>query len=182
MIFGYKRPVYNDEQCEKQLATKEMVFDKVFIEPHGLPKKRLQLEELLMSLNPGDEVFVHSFCALADSSIHLMEIVKICEKDDVIIHFKKEELNSRDLLSCTLQEMLHHIVEFQKNVTRYSTQKGMEHAKESGKTIGRPKKSDDNIKQALSMYHSGDYTLREIKDETGISKSTLYRYLENMDH
>ncbi|MCE0554977.1 helix-turn-helix domain-containing protein [Bacillus thuringiensis] len=29
------------------------------------------------------------------------------------------------------------------------------------------------------MYQSGDYSLAQIKDETGISKSTLYRYLEN---
>lgn len=182
MIFGYKRPIYNDERCENQLATKEIVIDKMFIEPHGLPKKRLQLEEMFISLNRGDEIFVDSFSVLADSSIHLIEILKLCEKDGVIIHFIKEEMNSRDVLSCTLQEMLSQIVEFQKNVTRYSTQKGMEHAKESGKTIGRPKKSDDNIKKALSMYHLGNYTLKEIKDETGISKSTLYRYLENVEN
>lgn len=29
------------------------------------------------------------------------------------------------------------------------------------------------------MYESKKYTLEDIKRETGISKSTLYRYLEN---
>ncbi|MDU5144209.1 MAG: helix-turn-helix domain-containing protein [Paenibacillus dendritiformis] len=29
------------------------------------------------------------------------------------------------------------------------------------------------------MYQSKSYTLSEIKEATGISKSTLYRYLEN---
>ncbi|MFJ8516854.1 helix-turn-helix domain-containing protein [Lysinibacillus xylanilyticus] len=31
------------------------------------------------------------------------------------------------------------------------------------------------IQKAVSMYHSGNYTLLDIKNETGISKSTLYR-------
>ncbi|RKJ41875.1 recombinase family protein, partial [Butyricicoccus sp. 1XD8-22] len=57
----------------------------------------------------------------------------------------------------------------------------MEQAKDEGKAIGRPRKSDENIKKAISMYQSGTYTLHDIKQETGISKSTLYRYLENAD-
>ncbi|MBU3099627.1 helix-turn-helix domain-containing protein [Clostridium sp. DSM 17811] len=44
---------------------------------------------------------------------------------------------------------------------------------------GRPRKPDDNVKRAIVMYQSKKYTLVKIKDETGISKSTLYRYLEN---
>lgn len=53
-------------------------------------------------------------------------------------------------------------------------------AKKQGKTIGRPKKSDDNLKKAFDMYQSKAYTLQAIKDETGISKSTLYRYIDQL--
>ncbi|MDK0291585.1 helix-turn-helix domain-containing protein [Salmonella enterica] len=57
---------------------------------------------------------------------------------------------------------------------------GMDQASKQGKSIGRPKKTDDNIKKAISMYHKG-FKLMEIKNETGISKSTLYRYLESAE-
>ena len=44
---------------------------------------------------------------------------------------------------------------------------------------GRPKKPDANVQKAILMYESKKYTLAEIKEATGISKSTLYRNLEN---
>jgi DNA invertase Pin-like site-specific DNA recombinase len=46
-------------------------------------------------------------------------------------------------------------------------------------TTGRPKKPDENVKRAMVKYESKKFTLEDIKRETGISKSTLYRYLEN---
>ncbi|WP_409369271.1 helix-turn-helix domain-containing protein [Lysinibacillus sp. 38-6] len=58
---------------------------------------------------------------------------------------------------------------------------GITNAREQGKTLGRPRKPDVNIQKALAMYHSGHFTLHDIKNETGISKSTLYRYLEMQD-
>jgi len=63
-------------------------------------------------------------------------------------------------------------------MVKQSTTLGM--AKAKGKSIGRPKKSDENIKKAIEMYQSGN-TLLDIKNETGISKSTLYRYLESIE-
>lgn len=44
---------------------------------------------------------------------------------------------------------------------------------------GRPRKADDNVKRAIIMYQSQKFSLAQIKEETGISKTTLYRYLEN---
>lgn len=55
----------------------------------------------------------------------------------------------------------------------------MYEAKERGVKVGRPRKLDDNVRRAIQMYESQQYTLAQIRDETGISKSTLYRYLEN---
>ncbi|KGR89424.1 recombinase family protein [Lysinibacillus sp. OL1_EC] len=182
MIYGYKRPLYNDQKCENQLITDASSFDKIFEESHGMSKKRLQLEALLMCLQQGDKIYVQSFFAIADSIRHLLEIIKICEKDGVIIYFMKEKVNSRDLLACSFQEILHHIIEFQTDVARHSTLIGMTRAKENGKPIGRPKKTDENIENAISMYHSGSFTLEDIKTKTGISKSTLYRYLEGMNY
>lgn len=51
--------------------------------------------------------------------------------------------------------------------------------KKKGVTAGRPRKTDENVKRVIIMYQSGNYSLAEIREKTGISKSTLYRYLEN---
>lgn len=52
--------------------------------------------------------------------------------------------------------------------------------KNRGKQLADQKKSDDNLKKAFDMYQSKAYTLQAIKDETGISKSTLYRYIDQL--
>ena len=180
MIYGYIRPLYNDENCEEQLNQLQNC-ETIFQERHGSPKKRLELEQMLMSLQQGDRIVVERMFALADTTRHLMELLKLCEKDGVTIQFIREGVESKGMLNFSLAEMLEHLLSFQSDIVKQSTILGLANAKEQGKSIGRPKKSDDNIQKAIAMYHSGNYTLLDIKNETGISKSTLYRYLESVE-
>ena len=60
-----------------------------------------------------------------------------------------------------------------------STRAGLSKAKEQGKQTGRPRKPDENVRRAIAMYQSKNYSLADIREQTGISKSTLYRYLES---
>ncbi|MGM1475529.1 helix-turn-helix domain-containing protein, partial [Bacillus cereus group sp. BceL301] len=47
-----------------------------------------------------------------------------------------------------------------------------------GKKGGRPTKKEDKVEMAVKMYKSKDYTIKQITVATGISKTTLYRYLD----
>lgn len=180
MIYGYIRPLYNDKNCEIQLKQLQNCGE-IYQEEHGYPKKRVELEQMLMGLQKGDVIVVERMFAIADTTRHLMELLKLCEKDGVTIQFLKEGIRSKETLSLEFTDILEHLIAFQSDIVKQSTIIGLANAKEQGKSIGRPKKSDDNIKKAISMYHSGKYTLLEIKNETGISKSTLYRYLESVE-
>ena len=181
MIYGYVRPLYDDADCKDQLKKINSSDITIFQEAHGAPKKRIELERMLMDIQMGDTVIVEKMFVLADTSRHLMELLKLCEKDGVTIHFINEGINSNELLSISLQDMVDFFIHFQTDIVKQSTTLGIVHAKERGKSIGRPKKSDDNVKKAITMYHSGKFTLLDIKNETGISKSTLYRYLETTE-
>lgn len=46
-------------------------------------------------------------------------------------------------------------------------------AKEKGESVGRPRKPDENVQRAIDMYQSKNYSLAEIRKETGINKSTI---------
>ncbi|MCM3388164.1 recombinase family protein [Ureibacillus chungkukjangi] len=181
MIYGYIRPLYDDKKIEKQHTTLNKKCDEIYYEEHGSPKKRTQLEALLMKIEPGDMIFVERMIVLADSSRHLSELLKVCEKDDVTIRFINEDIKSNELLNIRLNDLMVHILQFQTDIVKQSTTIGMDQAKRNGKSFGRPKKSDDSIQKAISMYHAG-FKLHDIKNETGISKSTLYRYLESADN
>lgn len=181
MNYGYIRPLYNDENCKEQLEKLEEQCDFIYKELHGTPKKRIELEKMLMNLNKNDTIIVERMFVLADTTRHLLELLKMCEKDEVNIKFLNEGLDSKGVFSLSLHEMVEKITQFQTDIVKQSTMIGIANAKAQGKSIGRPKKSNDQINQAIAMYHSGKYTLIDIKNETGISKSTLYRYLENED-
>ncbi|SES02575.1 Site-specific DNA recombinase [Gracilibacillus ureilyticus] len=178
MNFGYTRPLYNDTKSEIQLKLLNNRCEMIFKEKHGSPKKRHQLESLLMKMQPGDSITVERMIVLADSFHNLMELLKVCEKDNVRIHFLREGIRSDQLLNIQLKDIMVFILDFQSEIIKQSTTNGMHQAKKQGKQIGRPKKSDDNVKKAISMYHDG-CKLIDIKNQTGISKSTLYRYLES---
>lgn len=180
MIYGYQRPLYNDEDMHIQTAALSDC-DHVFTENHGRAKKREALEDLLMKMEKGDTIQVHRFFSIADTTRHLEELIKICKKDQVIIHFLEENITSIEILEKSLEQVLQFFLTFQSDIVKQSTILGMAEAKAKGKSIGRPKKSDDNVKKAIDMYQSGKFTLLDIKNETGISKSTLYRYLESLE-
>lgn len=182
MIFGYIRPLYDDETCEMQKKALPEECKTIYRESHGNPKKRTKLEEMLMVLKPGDIIIVQRMFAIADTTRHLDEIIRLCEKDEVSIRFLNEDICSNNALTCSFQDMIKHYMQFQTDIAKQSAQNGIANAREQKKVIGRPRKPDVNIQKAVSMYHSGNYTLLDIKNETGISKSTLYRYLETLDN
>ena len=62
--------------------------------------------------------------------------------------------------------MVKHLLKFQSDVISEKTKKGLYEAKQKGVTTGRPRKPDENVKRAITMYQSKHYSLAEIKSET----------------
>lgn len=180
MFYGYQRPLYNDEDMQIQKAVLK-ACNQVFTETHGRAKKRVALEDLLMTIKPGDTIQVLRFFSIADTTRHLEELLKICKRDKVNLHFLEENITSTQILETSLEQILALFISFQSDIVKQSTTLGIAEAKAKGKSFGRPKKSDDNVKKAIEMYQSGKYSLLDIKNDTGISKSTLYRYLESLE-
>lgn len=176
MNYGYMRPIVRDQTCTKQLI--ELDIETVFTETHGLPKKRTELEHLLMTIQKDDELFFQNIEVLADSLQQLLDVLRLAERDQVVLHFVDEQLTSQTILQFTLQQSVAFFMTLQSTFLSHSSTFMLQAAKQQGKTIGRPRKSDENLQRAFSMYDSKKYSLYEIKEATGISKSTLYRYLD----
>lgn len=179
MIYGYKRPLIGDELAEQQLVDKQV--DQLFVETHPFAKKRHALEDLLMTIQSGDEIVVENLVVLADSFHQLLDVLNVLAKDRVKITFLEEQISNTALLQLDLLETVTLFTNLQTHLKSHATTFGLFEAKKAGKTIGRPKKSDENLRKALNMYQSKDYSLLDIKNETGISKSTLYRYIDEVN-
>lgn len=176
MKYGYIRPIVHDQTCLQQLTA--ITVDQVYIEEHGLAKNRTELEQLLMTAGTGDELFVQNIEVLADSLQHLLDILRLADRDQITIHFLDEQMTNQTFQTATLLQGAEFFVKVQSIFLSHSSLFTLQAAKEDGKAIGRPRKSDVNLQRAFAMYDSKEYTLYEIKEATGISKSTLYRYLD----
>lgn len=177
MKYGYIRPIVRDQQCIDQLN--HVSIDVLFTETHGLAKKRKKLETLLMTVEENDELFVQNIEVLADSLQHFLDILRLAERDQITIHFIDEELTNQTIVEGTLLHGADFFAKLQSIFLSHSSTFSLQVAKQQGKSIGRPRKSDKNLQRAFRMYDSKKYTLFDIKEETGISKSTLYRYLDD---
>lgn len=179
MKYGYTRPIVQDRQGKQQLH--DMTIDHVFKEEHGLAKKRSVLENLLMDLQKSDELFVQNIVVLADSIQNFLDLLLLAERDGIIIHFIDEKITTKSIQKLSILESTRFFASLQTELLSHSSTFALQNAKEQGKLIGRPRKKDKNLQLAFKMYDSKEYTLFDIKSATGISKSTLYRYLDERD-
>ncbi|MEA5084479.1 MAG: recombinase family protein [Lachnospiraceae bacterium] len=180
MIIGYTRPYHDDLQCTKQeQLLKEIHCDKIVIEEHSSSKKRTQLKQLLNLLENGDIIVITRLFSLADSTRHLVELLEIIEEKGAYLTSLEESIDTSSAKGYPFVDIVKHLVRFQSDVVSEKTKNGMYEAKQKGISSGRPKKPDENVSRAIVMYQSKKYSLNEIKEKTGISKSTLYRYLEH---
>lgn len=179
MNIGYVRPYADDEQCRQQLqALSAALCEYVIEEEHAGPKRRVQLEQLMAELKTGDKVVVARLFALADSTRHLMELLDQLDKQQAHLYSIHENIDTSLANGASFKDIVGLLLEFQSDVISQRTKSGLHEAREKGNSAGRPRKPDHNVQRAIMMYQSKQYTLAQIKEETGISKSTLYRYLE----
>lgn len=180
MLIGYMRPSHDDPTCEiqrKELT--EYGCSHLFFEEHSSPKKRSQLKEALQTLQANDTLVVSRLSSLADSSRHLVELIDTIDGKAAFIFSLKEAIDTSKQAGYSFQAIVKHLVAFQSDLISEKTKQGLSEAKQKGVTAGRPRKPDKNVQRAIEMYETKNYTLAQIKEATGISKSTLYRYLES---
>lgn len=179
MKYGYIRPVELYDDLKNQKLKIEKYTNEIYIEEHAENKRRHQLDALLdETVKENDQIVITDICVLADSTKQLVDIIDTCSKKSVSIRIINPDILVSATAEYNFQQVLNEISNFQSDVVRFRTQLGMNKAVKDGKKMGRPKRSDDNIKRAVEMYMTKEYTLDEIREQTNISRATLYRHLE----
>ena len=119
MKYGYIRPIVHDEQCTNQLN--DILIESLFKETHGLAKKRTKLEDLLMRIQEGDELFVQNIEVLADSLQQFLDVLRLAKRNQIIIHFIDEQLTNETILEGSLLQGVTFFSELQSNFLRHSS-------------------------------------------------------------
>lgn len=183
MIYAYLR-VSTDEQdvnsqkigVEDMARRHNLIIDK-WVEDEGVsgakPVSQRKLGVILKKLNENDILIVSEISRLARDFFMLVEIMKICRDKNVLIYCVKENLIARDdiqtkMIFCNLGLM----AEWERRLIIQRTKEGLERAKNSGKTLGRPFGSTGKSK----LDGKEDFILKLLKKD--LNKIAIARKLK----
>lgn len=177
--FGYARVSTEQQNLDRQLdMLTQYGVDYIFNEKMtGTKRDRPELNKLLDRLMAGDTVVVESLSRLGRSTKDLIELVELFEKKQVHLVSLKEQIDTSTPAGKLLFTLMSAIAQFERDVIAERTREGLNAARARGRIGGRPRTNEQKVRQAVKLYQTGQYSVREIEELTGVKKSTLYRRL-----
>jgi DNA invertase Pin-like site-specific DNA recombinase len=180
MNLGYCRVSTSSQNLDRQTdQLKACGCERIYQEKiSGAKKDRPELSRLLDNLRAGDVVIVTDLTRLSRSVKDLFEIVDRIHNIGADIKSLKESwIDTTTPQGKLLFTIFAGISQFERDLIRQRTMEGLQAARARGRNGGRPPKDESKIKLALKMYDSKVCSISQILEATGISKTTLYRYI-----
>ena len=132
---------------------------------------------MLDRMTEGDTVVIESLSRLGRSTKDLIELTELFHTKGVNLVSLKESIDTNTSTGKLLFTLMSAIAQFERDVIADRTREGLNAARARGRTGGRPRTDENRVKKALKLYRTGQYTVREIEELTGVKKATLYRNL-----
>ena len=178
-VFGYARVSTEQQNLDRQLdALQQYGVDTIYNEKiTGTRRDRPELQRMLERLTEGDTVVIESLSRLGRSTKDLIELCELFEQKGVHLVSLKEQIDTQTPTGKLLFTLMSAISQFERDCIASRTREGLAAARARGRKGGRPRINEAALKKAVKLYDTRQYTLSEIKELTGIGRSTLYRYL-----
>lgn len=182
MKIGYARVSTEEQNLDRQLdILKQAGCDRIYEEKvSGIKKNRPELNKMLDQIRTGDVIIISDLTRLSRSVKDLFSLVEqIEEKGANIKSIKESWVDTTTAQGKLMFTIFAGISQFERDLISQRTIEGLNAARARGKKGGRPKTNEKEIKLAVKMYNSKNYSISEITKATGVSKTTLYRYINN---
>ena len=181
---GYIRVSTLDQEAGRQLEGIQL--DRTFTDhASGKDTKRPQLEELLSFVRSGDTVVVHSMDRLARNLDDLRRIVQTLTGKGVRIEFVKENLTftgEDSPMSSLMLSVMGAFAEFERSLIKERQREGIALAKKRGAYRGRKKALSPQDVAELRQRVADGISKAQVAREAGISRQTLYQYLQETEY
>lgn len=175
MLWGYILENNNSEKMRDNqslfqlIEQLEIADDNLYFDMDG--KEQTELNKLLKDIQLEDRLVIRSVLDLSDSMDELIKILKLLSEKKISLCSCEEPFLSGEDYADNLNSYL----KLHKQFIEKKKQKAYQKAVAEGR-VGRPVKESD-IKKAIDLYKSNNFTVEQIKAVTGISRTTLYRYI-----
>lgn len=185
MQIGYARVSTREQSVDLQVdALRKAGCEKVLQEVvSGAKAERPVLDALLADLRRGDVLVIWKLDRLGRSLRHLVELAGTLTERDVGLRSLNDPIDTTTPQGRLAFNLFASLAEFERDLIRERTQAGLTAARARGRLGGRPKglppEAERTACAAETLYREQRLSVREIADELGIAKSTLYAYLRH---
>jgi len=185
MNLGYARVSTSDQDLALQLdALQAANCGKVYQEvASGAKAKRPQLEQLIAQARAGDVVVVWKLDRLGRSLKDLVTLVGQLMERQIGLKSLRDPIDTTSPQGRMIFNLFATLAEFERDLLIERTQAGLKAARARGRKGGRPKglspSACKKAQAAAALYNEAHLSIREITDNLGISRATLYKYLRH---
>ena len=183
---GYVRVSSADQNDARQLDG--VTLDKTFTDKaSGKDTNRPQLMAMLEFVREGDHIYVHSMDRLSRSLRDLQDVVERLTAKGVTIAFVKEGLKfeppaagadaHKTAYSTLMLQLLGAVGQFERALIKERQREGIAIAKANNLYKGRKPKLDQAGVESLQRMAATGVTKVEIAEKLGISRASVYAYL-----
>jgi len=183
MLIGYARVSTDDQNLNLQrdalgVAGCEKIFED---RRSGAKTDRPGLAAALGAARQGDTLVVWRLDRLGRSLKDLLQLAEQLDGAGIGLRSLHDAIDTRSSGGRLVFQVFGALAEFERNLVRERTQAGLAAARARGRLGGRRKTLEpDKRRLAVQLYQERKHTVMEICRLMGISKPTLYAYIEEM--
>lgn len=192
MKIGYARVSTVDQNEARQMeALREEGVDRIYMDKKsGKDFNRPEYQKMIASLRKGDVLVIHSIDRLGRNYEEIIaewrKITKEIETDIIVqdmplLNTTQNKDLTGTLIADIVLQLLSYVAQRERENIRQRQKEGIAIAKAQGKYKGRAKKeiNKELFKNAKIRWQNGEITKVQFADIMGISRSTLYKLLED---
>ncbi|MBO4693244.1 MAG: recombinase family protein [Clostridia bacterium] len=190
MVYGYARCSTNEKQQDinrqvRELKQKGATDKTIYLEyESGIKENRAELSKLLDIVQSGDIILATEVSRITRSTKQLCDIIELAKDRHIRLElgtFVVDCTKELDPMTEGMLKMMGVFSELERNIISQRVKSGMDNARAKGKTIGRPKVTEDDIPSIFykhyPKYKNGEINKKEFSRLCSLSYPTIYKYL-----
>ena len=177
---GYARVSSVGQSLEVQLEKlNEQQCDRIYQEKiSGTTANRPEFKSCMDYLRDGDTLIVTKLDRLARSVVHLAQISKRFEQENINLVVIDQNIDTRTSTGRLMFNMLASIAEFENDLRTERQAEGIAQAKKNGVKFGRKPKLNHELNKKIYARKNSGATVSQLASEFNLGEASIYRAIK----